>query len=235
MKTQLIGTHQSTYDAVFQHPVSRNLQWRDIHSMLTAMSDATEDREESVKFTRNGKTLVLHPPRRKDFSDIHELMKIRLFLEQSQAPEKITSAAGLHLLVVIDHHEARIFKTELQGATPQRVTPYDPHESRRQLHYLANDSNGQRRPELKSFYDAVTRTLNGAEKILILGTATGSSSAMDHLMAELKQHHPDIARRVAGTIVVNEHHMTEPQMLAEARAFYAASASATTPATASRA
>ncbi len=220
MNTQLSGPHQITYEAVFQHPVSRNLQWRDVRSMLAALADTTEDRDETVKFTRNGKTLLVHPPKRKDFSDVHELMKIRSFLEQSEAPEP-KAAGGLHLLVVIDHREARIFKTELHGSTPQRITPFDPHESRRHLHYVADDSNGQRRPELKSFYEAVTRTLGGAEKILILGTATGSSSAMEHLVAELKEHHPDLARRVVGTIAVNEHHMTEPQMLAEARAFYA--------------
>lgn len=230
MKTQLVGTHQVTYDAVFQHPVSRNLQWRDVRAMLSAIADATEEREESVKFTRNGKTLTIHPPKRKDFSDIHELMKIRLFLEQSGAPELAQAAGGLHLLVVIDHREARIFKVELQGSTPQRITPYDPHESRRHLRYVADDSNGQRLPELKSFYDAVTRALSGAERILVLGTATGSSSAMDHLMTELKEHHPDFARRVVGAIVVNEHHMTEPQLLAQARTFFANNSPSTPPA-----
>ena len=41
-------------------------------------------------------------------------------------------------------------------------------------------------------------------------------------MAELRQHRPDLARRVVGTHVVNEQHMSEDQLLAEARAFYAA-------------
>ena len=38
---------------------------------------------------------------------------------------------------------------------------------------------------------------------------------MEHLAAELKERHPDLARRIAGTIVVDEHHMTEDQLLAE--------------------
>ncbi|MCL1473418.1 hypothetical protein [Argonema antarcticum] len=45
---------------------------------------------------------------------------------------------------------------------------------------------------------------------------------MDYLLAELKENHPDLARRVVGTIVVNEQHMTEDQLLAKARSFYAA-------------
>ena len=64
--------------------------------------------------------------------------------------------------------------------------------------------------------------MSGAEKILIFGSTTVESSAMDYLLAELKKHHPDIAGRVIGAIVVNEQHMTEDQLLAQARAFYAA-------------
>jgi hypothetical protein len=128
----------------------------------------------------------------------------------------------MHLLVVIDHREARIYRAELHGSAPNRISPYDPHGARRHLHYVEDDSNGQRRPELKSFYDAVAGTLEGAEKILVFGSSTGSSSAMDHLVAELKQQHPGLWRRIIGTIVVNEQHMTEDELLAEARAFYAA-------------
>jgi hypothetical protein len=223
METQAHGIHQSTYDAVFQHPVARNLQWRDVRSMLTALAQSVqEEHNGNLKFMRNGQTLTVHPPQRKDFSDIQELMRIRQFLEQSGGPPQAAVAEGIHLLVVIDHREARIFKAELHGSVPERITPYDPHGSHRYLHNVDNDSNGQRKPELKAFYEAIARTLSGAEKILIMGSATGSSSAMDHLVADLKRHHPELARRVAGTIVVNEQHMTEDQLLARARAFYSA-------------
>ncbi len=220
MNTPTHGIHQGTYDAVFQHPVARNLQWRDVRSMLTALADATEEHDGNLKFARNGQTLTVHPPRRKDFSDIQELMKIRHFLERSAAPAEPAVADGIHFLVVIDHREARIFKAELHGSLPQRIVPLDPHDSHRHLHNVDDNSNGQRKPELKSFYTAVARALSGAERILVLGSSTGSSSAMDHLLAELKQHHPQIASRVVGTVVVNEAHMTDDQLLAEARAFY---------------
>ncbi|MDB5174266.1 MAG: hypothetical protein JWN51_3039 [Phycisphaerales bacterium] len=222
-QTPSLGIHQGTYDAVFQHPVARNLQWRDVRSMLTALASLVqEDHNGNLKFTRNGQKLTVRPPQRKDFSDIQELMRIRLFLQQSAAPVEAAVAEGVHLLVVIDHREARVFKAEIHGSVPRRITPYDPHGSHRHLHNVEDDSNGQRKPELKTFYEAIARTLGGAEKILIMGSSTGSSSAMDHLVAELKQHHPELARRISGTIVVNEQHMTEDQLLAQARAFYSA-------------
>lgn len=127
-----------------------------------------------------------------------------------------------HLLVVIDHREARIYKTELAGTIPQRITPYDPFGFGRALHYNQDDSNGHRKPEQKSFYEAVAKTLTGAEQILMFGGGTGASSAMDQLLLDLKEHHHELAARVVGTVTVDAHHLTEPQLLAKAREFYAA-------------
>lgn len=131
------------------------------------------------------------------------------------------AAEGVNLLVVIDHREARIYRTELHGSVPQRVMPYNPDGFGRNLHYVQDKSNGQRKPERKSFYEAVARTLQGAEKVLLFGGGTGAGSAMEQLLAELKRYHADIAKRVVGTVVVDESHLSENQLLAKAREFYA--------------
>lgn len=128
---------------------------------------------------------------------------------------------GLHLLVVIDHREARVYRAELTGSVPQRVMPYNPGGFGRHLHYVQDDSNGQRKPERKSFYEAVAKTLRDAEKILLFGGGTGTSSAMMQLAAELKQHHADLAKRIIGTITIDESHLSEEQLLAKAREVYA--------------
>ena len=223
MAPQLSAAHMATYDMIFQHPISRNLEWRELRSMLGALSDSVEDHDQNVKFHRNGQTLVVHPPRRKDFSDIAELMNVRRFLERSATPSPAApaGAGGAHLLVVIDHRLARIYKAELHGSIPQRIIPFDQNGSGRHLHYVENDSNGQRKPEQRSFYEAVARTLGNAENILVFGSGTGASSAMDQLLVQLRQHHATIAKRVVRTVVVDEQHLTEDQLLAKARAIYA--------------
>jgi hypothetical protein len=43
---------------------------------------------------------------------------------------------------------------------------------------------------------------------------------VDYLVDELNQNHPDIAKRIVGAIAVDEQHMTEEHLLAQARAFY---------------
>lgn len=126
-----------------------------------------------------------------------------------------------HLLVVIDHREARVYLTELHESLPQTITPYDPYGYGRQLRYVQDESNGQRKPERGSFYAGVAKMLQGAEAILLFGHGTGASSAMNQLLAELKRHHADLARRVVGAIVVDQQHLSEHQLLAKARECYA--------------
>jgi hypothetical protein len=224
MEAQLPGTHQKTYDRVFAHPIAHNLQWREVWSMLEALPNSLAIVEENgtLKVSRNGQSLVLHRPRGKDLADKQELMQVRHFLERSGGPAPAPAPTGTHFLVVIDHREARIYRTELQGAVPQRIAPYDPFGFGRDLHYNQDDSNGQRKPEQKSFYEAVAKTLRGAQQILMFGTGTGASSAMEQLIADLRKHHHDIADRIVGSFAVDEHHLTEPQLLAKARDFWQA-------------
>lgn len=221
MKSQLSGSHRRTYDGIFRHPAARNLGWRDVRSMLGALAEIVEEPNGNLKITRNGQTLVLHASLDKNIAEIDELMEIRHFLERSGPVEQPTDAGGEHLLVVIDHRHASVYKTEVHGSVPQRVTPYDPDGSGRHLHYVQDDSNGQRKPERKSFYEAIAKTLRGAEQILIFGSGTGESSAMEELLAQLNHHHADVAKHVVGSVVLDETHLSENQLLAKARDFYA--------------
>ncbi len=223
MDSQIPSTHRKTYQHIFQHPMPHNLQWREVWSLLKALPDANavEEANGTLKVTRNGQTLALRRPRGKDLADKQELMQVRHFLERSGTPEPAAAPAGTHLLVVIDHREARIFSAELHGSVPKRITPYDPFGFGRDLRYNQDDSNGQRKPEQKSFYEAVAKTLQGAQKILMFGTGTGASSAMDQLLLDLKHNHHELAERVIGAVAVDEHHLTEDQLLAKAREMFA--------------
>lgn len=225
MTPHLTGSHRRTHTALFQHPAARNLHWRDVRSMLAALAEVVEEPNGNLKVVRGDQTLVLRPSRDKDIAEIDQLLEIRRFLERSGTAPPQNLLEGTHLLVVIDHREARIYKTELHGSVPQRITPYDPHGFGRYLHNVQDDSNGQRKPERKSFYEAVAKTLQAAEQVLVFGSGTGASSAMDQLVAELNRRHPQIAQRIVGVVVVNEQHLSEDQLLAQARDYYAGIAS----------
>lgn len=209
---------QQTYDAIFQHPIARHLHRRDVISMLGALAEISEEPNGNQKAIRNGHTLVLHASRDKNVTAMDELMMIRHFLQKSDnAPAAETAG---HMLVVIDHREARIYQAEFHGAIPHRITPYDPHGFGRNLHYVQDDSNGQRKPERKSFYGDIAKTLGLATGILLFGSGTGASSAMQQLLNVLKTDYPDVARHVVGSIALDAQHLTDDQLLARAREFY---------------
>jgi hypothetical protein len=244
--TPLSSAHQKTQAAILSHPAPHNLAWHDVLSLLNSLATVTIEHNGKTKVTRNGHTLFIHADGHKDVHDAEQMKHIRDFLNSSapaatpmsSAHDASTTAATSHpthhLLVVIDHREARIFQTELHGTAPTKIVPHhlpntSPGEPGRYLHNVGNDSNGQRRPELKSFYEAVADHIKDADAILLFGCGTGASSAATQLMADLQKHHPKTAARIVGNISVDEKHLTEDQLLAKARDFYGTNA-ATKPA-----
>jgi hypothetical protein len=216
----LTGSHLRTYNTIFQHPVSHNLEWREVHALLRQLGQVEAEPNGNLKVTRNGQTLILHPPRTKDVAETEELMALRHFLEQSEVATPGAKEKVAHWLVVIDHHEARIYRSAEPGAVPQQIRPHAPEDFFRHAPNSKEFSRGQEKPEPNSFFEPVAGVLNGAGKILIFGTGTGTSSEMDQFTAWLKQHRPELAKRVVGAVVVDEHHLTEAQLLAKAREFY---------------
>jgi hypothetical protein len=217
----LTGSHLRAYQAIFQHPVSHNLGWHDVHALLRQLGQVDEEPNGNLKVTRNGHILILPPPRTKDVAETEELMALRHFLEQSETAAPDPKVKEMPWLVVIDHHEARIFRSAAPGAVPQLVRPHVPEDYFRHAHNSMGFSRGQEKPDPNSFFEPVAAMLNDAGKILIFGTGTGMSSEMDQFVAWLNVHHPVVAKRIIGTLVIDEHHLTEDQLLAKAREFFA--------------
>jgi hypothetical protein len=220
MNVKLSGSQQHTYETIFRHPVAHNLEWHDVLSMLGVLGEVVEEHNAKLKVTRGGQTLVLTVPRGKDVASIDELMKIRHFLEQTKPGQDQPAASAAHLLVVVDHREARVYKTDLRDSEPIRIVAEDPHGFDRELRNDQSDADGKRRPERKSFYKAIAKALRGADTILLFGEGTGESSAMHHLLKELMHSHGDLAKRVVGSLAIDEKHLTEGELLAKAREYH---------------
>jgi len=217
----LTGSQLRTYNTIFQHPVSHNLEWRHVRTLLATLGEITEEPNGNLKVTRNAHVLVLHPSRTKDVAETDELMALRHFLEQSEPTPPGTDASETHWLVVIDHREARIFRTEMHGAIPQEILPHEPDDYFRHAHNSKDFSRGQEKPDLNSFFAPVAKALQAPGRILVFGTGKGTSSEMEQFIAWAERHHPELAKRIIGCLVVDEHHLSLDQLLAKAREFYA--------------
>ena len=216
----LTGSHLRTYERIFQHPISHNLEWRDVRALLGKLGEVVEEPNGNLKVTRNGQSMVLHSTSAKDVTEMDEVMALRHFLERSESPSAGANGKETHWLLVIDHHEARIFESKMEGAFLQRILPHAPEDYFRHARDSRENSRGKEKPNPNDFFEPVARALHAPGPILVFGTGTGTSSEMAQFIAWLQPHHPDLAARIVGSVVVDEHHLTPGQLLARAREFY---------------
>jgi hypothetical protein len=209
-----------TYNSIFQHPVSHNLEWRNVRSLFDHIAEVVEQPNGNLRVTRNGQSMVLHTPRTKDVAEVEELMELRHFLKRSEAAPSEAAGGESHWLLVIDHHEARIYRSEMSGTVPERILPHEPSDFFRHAPNSKDFSRGMEKPDPNSFFEPVAAALKAAGSILVFGTGKGTSSEMEQFVTWLEKHHADISSRVVGSVAIDEHHLSEAQLLLKARDFY---------------
>jgi len=192
---------------------------------MNELGQVEDESNGNLKITRNGQTLILHPKSKKDISEMDDIMSLRHFLQRSETATAGSGPKETHWLLVIDHHEARIFRSEIVDSVPQQILPHAPEEFFRHAHNSKEVSRGQEKPDPNSFFEPIAKVLHATGPILVFGTGTGTSSEMEQFIDWVKEHHPDMHARILGAVCIDEHHLTEGQLLAKAREFYASAAS----------
>ena len=134
--------------------------------------------------------------------------------------EPETDEAEAHWLLVIDHREARIFRSKMHGAVPHAIAPHDKDDYFRHPQDSRDSSRGKERPDPNTFFEPVAKALRGAKQILVFGTGKGMSSEMEQFIAWAKANHPTLGRRIIGSVRVDQQQMSRDQLLAKAREFY---------------
>jgi hypothetical protein len=83
----LSGRHRDTLERLFEHPSSRNIEWRDALSLLDVLGTVVEETNGKLRVTVGPETEVITPPRDKDV-DVQLLVDIRRMLRNAGfAPE----------------------------------------------------------------------------------------------------------------------------------------------------
>jgi hypothetical protein len=72
---KLNGHHRATVEKIFQHPVSHNIQWHDVLSLLQSVAEVTEGHDRRYKVTLGAETETLDAP---PGHDVDEQMVIDL-------------------------------------------------------------------------------------------------------------------------------------------------------------
>jgi hypothetical protein len=210
---------QRTYEQVFQHPMSHDLEWRNLRTMFGELGEVDEEHNGNLKVTLGGHSFVFQPASDSDVASAEEIRKIRNLLRGSEDLEG--NSFGAHLLLVMNHSEARIYRTEMEGAIPEMITPYNPEGRLIHVHSSHDYGGPSEQPEMDAYFRDIAKSLKRAEKILIFGSGTGSSAAMTLFADWLRRNRKDISANVIAAVTIDQGHMTEGQLLAKAREIYA--------------
>ncbi|MFZ4508105.1 MAG: hypothetical protein ACOYON_10470 [Fimbriimonas sp.] len=218
MKQLLHTKTQHTYDQLLRHPTSRNIVWRDIQKMLEEIGQAELEHNGNLKVTMGDHTVVFQAPQQDDMATIEQVARLRRLLKGARVnhPEP----TGPHLLLVIDHHEAKIFHMELNGTVPERVVPLDPMGHRGHIHSSHDYLDHSERSKNDEYFEAIAHVLQEAEEVLIFGSGVSSGGAKDQFIDWLDRHHHDLYDRIMGAYTIDQSHLTEAEMLAQARDIY---------------
>jgi len=216
-----------TLEAIFRHPSAHNLEWSDTVALIEKIGDVEQKANNEFAFKVARERHLMHKPHSKDLSGTN-VGALRSFLQSAgwsatgAAPARVADIPSTlpSLLVVVDHHGAKIYHIDINGddLSTHEIKPYDPHHF---LHHLTHKDQdrekGQRAPEDSSFYQRISQALAGSERILVVGHGSGHSNAAHHLIDYIRSHDSDTYARIVDEVTADLSSITLLQLLALAR------------------
>ena len=89
--THLSNHHRNTLRQLFQHPVSHNIEWRAVVSLLEAVGSVVERHEAMVAVTVGSQTEFFDPPAHKDI-DTQAVVDLRRMLSAAGYGPEVAEA-----------------------------------------------------------------------------------------------------------------------------------------------
>jgi hypothetical protein len=208
------------HESLLHGKLPRNLHWTDVIELVGHLGQVQPHGGEEFAFVVGTQREIFRKPHSAECA-VDEVSRLRRFLKAAAAESPVSEVAQtVRMVVVIDHHAAHVFH-DLGGSRPRdevTIEPYDPHHFHHHLvHRKETHYRGDRVPEETSFYEEVAMTLVPAQQIVLIGSGTGKSSAVEALVEYLKKHRSDISRRVTATEIVDLSALTEPGIEAIAK------------------
>ena len=139
---------------LLQGKLPRGVRWDDALELIEHLGRVEAHGGEEFAFVVGTHRELFKRPHGQDLG-IDEVSRLRKFLKAASAERAAAEQAQPRMVVVIDHHSARVFRG-LNGAGQVAVKPYDPHHyhhhliHRKEAHY-----EGERVPEETSFYEEI--------------------------------------------------------------------------------
>lgn len=127
--------------------------------------------------------------------------------------------------VAITQTYAKLWLTGLDpDAQHKKIVTPEPHErhhsGRVGLGTITDQGNDPEYPG-HAFYEEIAQAVAKAPQILLLGHGKGKANTVSKFVHYLEEKHPQMAGKVVGTININLQALTDPEILAKSRDWYA--------------
>ena len=219
MSAHIRRDHQELLESLVGGKLPRNLTWSAVVDLIGQIGEVKPHGNDEFTFIVGSQSELFKRPSTHNL-EVEEIARLRKFLRAAEVQGKRGTPPLGRMVVVIDHHAAHIYH-DTGGSRPEdeaTVKPYDPFGFQHHLiHRKEAHYKGERVPEEDSYYEEITQDLAHAETIVLIGHATGKSSAAVFLSEYLKAHHPETFQRIIATETADLSALTEPEIEAIAR------------------
>ena len=222
--------HQRTLELIWVHPLSHGLRLGPVEALLVALG---------AELQRHGQRLEIQFPggprgwihsggggHRQGDLDAEAVQRLRDVLQQAgvspQHPTPVSDTSrgdqAVRLVLLLDHRQTRLLRLEGDAVDQALLKPHGLWGGTENLsHRHDRDIPGQRAPLDHAYLEAIARSLEGADAVLLLGHGHGQADVRTVLLRHLKAHHPALLQRIVAIETVDTSALTEPQLLALAR------------------
>ncbi|MEP7209629.1 MAG: hypothetical protein ABI740_02225 [Alphaproteobacteria bacterium] len=207
------GVDRRTLDTIFRHPLSHNLAWREVVSLITTIGGVEDQKNGDVAFRAGGAHLSMTRPHDKDLAP-DEVMDLRHFLTRAGwSPEghrePVAQPVSPGIIIVIDHAGATLHAMGPVGS----AQPVETHVARHIEREAPDRDRDEMFPEDLHFFETVARAVTAGGRIVVIGHGKGQSNEAEHVSAYLLAHHKDIHARIVREIVADLPHLTTRELL----------------------
>jgi len=222
---KLTGADRRTYQKISHPPhapqTAAPVRRTAVRSLLETLGQVSEGEGKCLEITRNGHVLLLPSLGVKKTESKDGLIALRHFLARSENPLNRSNGRDPHLLLVIGHHEARLFCSEINGGCPKQVQTSDAEHG----FPLAPSSNSEssadaNASDCNAVFEPIAQALRDTGKILIFGESSATQSEMNRFIVWLKREHPAKAERIIGSLVIKISQAHPDMLWTESREFY---------------
>jgi hypothetical protein len=221
--------HQDTLDALFAHPIQRNIAVSRVIALCRALgADVSQLDQNRLKLQwAQGEETWLHcgAGKGKQALNAEALLRLRQVLEQQgitpEHPIPLTETPRgdqSHRLVIrMDHRHSDVFHlvgTDVEHAVlrPHGVWGSD----QRLSHRHERDIAGQRAPIDSDYLQRIEQAIASADVVLLVGHGSGQSNLVELVHRHLRQHQPHLLERVS-QITIDDTGLSDEELLALAR------------------